>query len=66
MQDNEATIETLEEEIKAAHRCLNTVLCDVISTNLFSAENPITWEKCSKLHQELRVSEKDKLETVKQ
>ena len=65
VEENEKTIEDLEEELRAAHRCLNTVLCDVIGTDLFSTENPVTWEKCIKLHQELKTRDKEKLEAVK-
>lgn len=52
VDENEGTIEALEEETRVAYRCLNGVLCDVISTDIFSEENRVTWDKCSKLMQE--------------
>ena len=66
VKENDKSIEALEEEVKASQRCLNLVLGEVPGAELFTSDNKITWEKCSRLFQELRAIDKDKLETVKQ
>ena len=66
ISENEKTIEELEKELGCVRDCLNKVFADVPSTFVFDSDCRITAEMCNKRFLELKKSERERLEQIKQ
>ena len=66
VQENELSIESLEEEVSVAKRAINVIFGDLPSFEMLTQDTLLKWEVLQMYHVELRAAEREKMETVRQ
>lgn len=66
ISENEHSIEELESELGCARDCLNKVFADLPTTFVFESDSRITADVCNKRFLEMKQSERERLEYIKQ